>query len=406
MGVKLFRSTDTGAPSLTGQAGSLVALIDAVLTAGYNSKTVTITRSGTTATASCTAHGFPSDGLTKVRIAGANESPYNGDQTIFNVTANTFDFTVAGSPATPATGTITAKVAPADVWVKEFAGTNLGVYRTSDVTGGGRPYIQFLDTTTTYCQIRTAEVMYDASNGANFATGRYIQKSSTADGTARPWVIVADDRFVQVHVAFHASHSNIFAPGGFGDITSEVANDLYGGMVWAGSVTATPTTPGESNSVWTNNIRELLAASTTYLSVSVILARAGDGVAKSPSGYLVTPFSLRPDASTASYPPGGGNNGNNGLTTPSPVNGAYYMDRIQVYQAMQMNNPVNAGLRGYLPGIYGPRHARPTANLSTYVSTSPATSGRKFLALDVGQSATASAGMWGQIHVDLTGPWR
>lgn len=47
--VFLLRSTDTGAPTLNGTAGSLIALLDACLVNGYNSKTVTITRTGTTA---------------------------------------------------------------------------------------------------------------------------------------------------------------------------------------------------------------------------------------------------------------------------------------------------------------------------------------------------------------------
>lgn len=65
-----------------------------------------ITRSGTTATATTTQSHNLADG-TVVTIAGANESEYNGTVTITNVTATTFDYTVSGSPSTPATGTIT-----------------------------------------------------------------------------------------------------------------------------------------------------------------------------------------------------------------------------------------------------------------------------------------------------------
>ena len=58
--------------------------------------------------ASCTlaTHGF-SDG-DPVLIAGANQSPYNGTVNITYVNANTFTYTISGSPASPATGTITA----------------------------------------------------------------------------------------------------------------------------------------------------------------------------------------------------------------------------------------------------------------------------------------------------------
>ena len=183
--VKLYRSTDAGAPVLSGQAGALVALIDAIL-AGYNSKTVTLARSGSVVTATGTAHGFNPDGLQVLRIASADQSEYNGDFPIYNVTANTFQFTVTGTPATPATGTITAKISPADVWVKEFSGTNLGVYRTSDATSGStREYYRFDDTTTTYAGFKGYEAMSDVNYGTDPDTVRYIHKSSTADATAR-----------------------------------------------------------------------------------------------------------------------------------------------------------------------------------------------------------------------------
>lgn len=64
-----------------------------------------ITRSGSTATVTTSsAHGFQAG--YKIRIRGADQSEYNGVKTIFNVTSNTFDFTVSGTPTSPATGTI------------------------------------------------------------------------------------------------------------------------------------------------------------------------------------------------------------------------------------------------------------------------------------------------------------
>lgn len=69
--------------------------------------TVTITRSGSTATATTPAqHTFYVGQL--VRISGATQTEYNGIFTITAVTSTTFDYTVSGTPATPATGTISA----------------------------------------------------------------------------------------------------------------------------------------------------------------------------------------------------------------------------------------------------------------------------------------------------------
>ena len=67
---------------------------------------VTITRVSTTATVSHTAHGM-SNGQ-KVAIRGANQPEYNGIHSISNVSANAYDYTVSGSPTSPATGTITS----------------------------------------------------------------------------------------------------------------------------------------------------------------------------------------------------------------------------------------------------------------------------------------------------------
>jgi hypothetical protein len=73
-----------------------------------SSASVTITRSGSVATVSHSAHGI-SDG-TQVIIRGANQDEYNGIFTITNVTTDSYDYTVSGTPATPATGSINATV--------------------------------------------------------------------------------------------------------------------------------------------------------------------------------------------------------------------------------------------------------------------------------------------------------
>ena len=66
---------------------------------------VTITRVTTIASVAHTAHGMVNGN--KVVIRGADQQEYNGVFTISNVSANAYDYTVSGSPATPATGTIT-----------------------------------------------------------------------------------------------------------------------------------------------------------------------------------------------------------------------------------------------------------------------------------------------------------
>ncbi len=66
--------------------------------------TVTITRSGATATVAHTAHGMATND--KVVIRNANQNEYNGIHQITYIDANSYSYSVSGSPATPATGTI------------------------------------------------------------------------------------------------------------------------------------------------------------------------------------------------------------------------------------------------------------------------------------------------------------
>ena len=68
---------------------------------------IAIARVGTVATVTQAGHGFQDFDL--ILIAGATQTAYNGNKRITVVDADTYTFTVAGSPATPATGSPTAK---------------------------------------------------------------------------------------------------------------------------------------------------------------------------------------------------------------------------------------------------------------------------------------------------------
>jgi hypothetical protein len=70
----------------------------------YQASVTQITRSGSTATVSQTAHGLATDD--KVYIQGANEPEYNGIHQITYISDNSYSFTVSGTPDSPATGTI------------------------------------------------------------------------------------------------------------------------------------------------------------------------------------------------------------------------------------------------------------------------------------------------------------
>jgi RHS repeat-associated protein len=93
------------------------------------SASLSTTLPGSTATATATAHGFKKG--ESVKISGADQGSYNGKFTITSTTANTFSFTVSGTPASPATGTITAR-RPHDV----FSNDVLTAIRYPDKSSG------------------------------------------------------------------------------------------------------------------------------------------------------------------------------------------------------------------------------------------------------------------------------
>ncbi len=76
-----------------------------------------LTRSGSIATAiTSTPHNFAVN--IDVTTVGADQTEYNGTFTITAVTADTFSYIITGTPATPATGTITALGTYASIEVK------------------------------------------------------------------------------------------------------------------------------------------------------------------------------------------------------------------------------------------------------------------------------------------------
>lgn len=77
--VKIFRSTDYGAPILYGNASYMIGLLDACLVNGYGTQTLlTLTHADGVVTAStAAAHGLQPN--SRQTIAGANEAGYNGE---------------------------------------------------------------------------------------------------------------------------------------------------------------------------------------------------------------------------------------------------------------------------------------------------------------------------------------
>jgi hypothetical protein len=371
MSVTRYQSTDAGAPSLTGQAGSLITLLDALLVNGYNSGSVTsITRSGSTATVTRAGHGFQNGDC--VLIEGADQAEYNGEFYISNVATDTFDFTVSGTPATPATGTITAKLAPAG-WTKPYSGVNKAAYRLG---GGTQRYLRIVDDGTgaaTYARGVGYETMSDVDTGtgdfptsAQLSGGLYWYKSSTADATARPWVAVATNEFFVLHVNVNSGTGSQSAAFAFGDINSYNGSDAYHTIHIAGN-TSTVTSGGNLHKLSTTGITgNYMARSYTQLGTSIQVGKTSD--AAKGSGTAM---------------------GAGGLTYPHPVDGGLYLAPVWVNESAGV-------VRGVLPGIWNPLHSLPLSDGDTFDGLG-ALAGKSFKALTVANTS--------QIFLETSNTW-
>ena len=113
---------------------------------------VTITRSGSTATVTHTAHGIVTGQRVAIRFAAQIE--YNGIYTVTVTNANTYTYTVAGTPATPATGLITSTA----VILDGTTDVNGFIENTGYSFGGSQPIRGAARKSTTSPYYRSAQI--------------------------------------------------------------------------------------------------------------------------------------------------------------------------------------------------------------------------------------------------------
>lgn len=332
-----FRNDDAGAPACEGTAGALVTLLDAILVNGYNTKTVTITRSSTTATANCTSHGYRTGQI--ILHSGADQADYNIEARVSVTDANNYTFAVAGSPATPATGTISAKVAPLG-WTQAYTGTNKAAYRTK--TGTNQFYLRVDDSDAQNSLLRGYEAMTAVDTGTNLfpttaqialASGLYLYKSNAASGTDRPWRAWSDGKMLHfiVQPAVTTWGVNAGAAFHFGDFDSFLAGDAYNTLLF-GSTSASSS--GSSHAC--SNIAASFNAATTGLYV----ARAYTGTA----GAINASRFIDQSASAASSAFGSGN-----VVYPDPIRGGISISRCWIGEP-------SVAVRGRVRGLWASNH--------------------------------------------------
>lgn len=269
--VRFFRSTDSGASSLSKTAGTLLNVLNACLITGYGTVTLTsLTVSGGVATAQVDAgHNFTMLGAPGnpqigpiIRIqgaTGAGASLINTDHRIAVVSANQFTFPLSGFSGT-ATGTITAKLAPLD-WSKPFSTGNKAVYRPA---AGLQHYLRIDDDGSTLAvgatgvaPLRAYESMSGIDTGSmpypDLAIASYHHKCPNADGNF-PWLLIGDDRtyYLFAQHSISGGLTDYYSLSGFGDIIPLAAGDgFYSAVfpIWASGGTVRNLYQGTSHDV-------------------------------------------------------------------------------------------------------------------------------------------------------------
>ena len=386
MKTKSFDSAMPGAPVLSGTAGALLALLDAVLVTGFGLQSASgVTVAGGVATATLPA--TPAARVdTVILVAGATPSGLNGEQRVTAVGANTVSWATTAADGT-ATGTITVKVAPAG-WTKAFSSGSVAAYKSASVEGTGC-YLWVDDAGTTTARVRGFEAMSSVSTGsglfpsaAQFAGGLWWSKSNAASSTAVPWRIYADDR------GFYFFVQNI-APGGecqanyFGDILSLKSGDPYA-CVLRGNVSDKSAAAGGTFG------DDLIFADGAQAYDGLYVARAANtlGGAVRVSSAPVMALGVAASHITGSV----------GFAYPAPVDNGLMLTPVLLHGAQ--------GPRGYLPGLrYSPQAVNTSFSTGDVVAGSGDMAGKKVQAVRLG-ALMATPAQCGCVFIDPTSDWR
>lgn len=386
--VKYMHSSMTGAPTLSGQAGTLIALLDACLVNGFGLGTLdSLVIAGGVATATRAAgHPFEVDSVALVAGATVTGGTVNGERKVLSVTGTTYTFDATGLADQTATGTITHKVAPAG-WAKEFNATNLAVYKSSDVAATACR-LRVDDTGTNNARVVGYQTMTDVNTGigpfptaAQVSGGAYWGKSASADATTRPWIIVADARGFYLAVSWNSGSA--YQTAFFGDIASNKSTDAYGCVLQASNSSITSSTPG--------------VTSGSELSYSNPAAEQQGWLARNALGVGGSKTFIKSAAALTLGTFGIFSGSNSGSPTmiqyPNPADNGLYLTPLMICELTPNT------FRGVFPGY---RYAAQNLGATTF-TTRDKVAGVSGMA---GRSLIAVGNNVGFAFIDITGPWR
>ena len=386
MTLQVLHSAMVGAPTISGQSGTLTTMLKACLVDGFGLVTLdSLVVAGGIATATRAA-GHSAEVGGYQTIAGATPGGLNGEKVVLSATVNTFTFDATGISDQTATGTITAKVTPLG-WTREFNATNVEVFRSPNVAGT-RHYLRVDDggAEPRDARVVSYETMSDVSTGTNpspsaaqLSGGGFWTKSNGANSTVRNWVLAGDDRTFYLSVS-HSGNS-AYSTYAYGDIESfKNGGDAYANLLQCAAVTLSVHNSGSRE----YDVDYMDSETTTHL--GAYLSRSYTGLGSSILGKRGMPFSMSTNTTSA-------RSGGSGLWQyPNGPDGGLYLTRPLVFETTL------AAIRGRLRGIHVCPQAIGNATFSHLEEVTGVTglSGRKLKAVNSNS---------GVFFYDRTGPW-
>lgn len=382
--VKTFASTDPGASALSGTAGSQLAIVKTCLVDGRGAGAVaTLVVAAGIATANYAAgHPFAvgSVGL----FAGATPAELNGEKRILTVSTTAVTYAAPGIADGAATGSITSKLAAAG-WQQLYAGANLAALKPSVVEATGC-VLRIDDTGTLNARVRAFEAMTDVSNGVGLtpmesqvAGGLYWPKSSSANATARPWIVIADER--GFYLAVDPTGTGRYTLTYSGDIASLKSGDAYGYLLTGNQADQTNASIAPDGCCGYSGRSARGGAYLVRAHTAIRQAIAAQRLGAHHNGATADVYAGTAGYSVGTYP----NGPNNGLMT-----GALELHAL--------------GIRGTLPGLLHPVQDCGNAFATgAFVDGTDDLAGRRLLAIRT--APPSGAVVPGTVFLDVTGPW-
>lgn len=395
--VKNFNSTMLGAPVLNGVAGAAVALFDACLVTGFDTKALVslVALAGVMTATFVGTHSSQVDSV--LLVAGVTGGPTgfagaNGEQKVVAAPGPTTRTWATALPDGTYTGTITIKMAPAG-WEKVFTGTNKAVYRSLDLASS-KMLLRVDDSGTTAARVVGYEAMTDVDTGTGaFPTavqmsgGGYWVKSAVANATAIAWTLQSDGRIFYLTTSPLAATTSTWLTGVtrfFGDgIPYKPGGDAYFCLL-----------SYEPTLNVSNPVTGALGAPGGSTTRTIAAPRLETGLG---SAVLTTkaPFT-------------GGIGDTSGFSSgvgpfPSPVDGSLWLSKIY----STLDGVVSP--RGEYPGYYHVPQSGVwnTFKMNDIAPGSGPLAGRKLQAVSTSNSMNSVSPVGtGVAFVDITGPWR